>query len=169
MSALRIKGLATTALRNVLSTGNKRLTVFLQDLPLSRINITKTNVDQSFRFEARLDPVEFGNVGAFETEQEGYGTSVKVTTGSCERCVDVLRDLRKEKEMNSKLSEMGRRQWVLLRKTHGVSVDPDESGFGVGFEGSCNGSHGLYKNEYERNVPLISRSENAPTSDLLRA
>ena len=77
--------------------------VLLQDLPLSRVDVSKTDVDDLGGSEAGLDPlVEGSDVGSLETHEEGDGTSVKVSRVGGERSVDV-----------------------------GVSIDPDQAGVGV--------------------------------------
>lgn len=49
-----------------------------ENLLLSRIDITKTNVDKTFRAEARLDPVELLDLTG-NSKQEGDGAAVDVS------------------------------------------------------------------------------------------
>jgi len=77
--------------------------ILLQDLPLSRVDVSKTDVNDLGGSEAGLDPfVERSDVGSLETHEERDGASVEVSRVGGERSVDV-----------------------------GVSIDPDEAGVGV--------------------------------------
>lgn len=77
--------------------------MLLKNLPLPRIDISKSDVDDPRRVEAGLDPlVEGGDVGSFKTHEERDGAAVQVSRVGGEGGIDV-----------------------------GVSVDPDQARVGV--------------------------------------
>jgi hypothetical protein len=67
--------------------------VLLQDLALSSINVTETDVDQTLSLEDGVDPSKLGDVllaRSRKAEEEGDGAAVQVAARGRQRRVDVL-------------------------------------------------------------------------------
>lgn len=113
------------------------LTVLLENLPLARINVPQSDVDQSLGLEDRVNPAKLGDLflrGAGKAEEEGDWAAVKVARGSRQGGVDVLQGVRKDQQVGEVAAKS---------MTNRVRIDPDERGLGVRLEGARNGSHGL--------------------------
>ena len=65
-------------------------TVLAEDLLFGRVDIAQPDVHEAVGLEQRLDPVELGEVGPGQAEQERDGTSVYVSRVCRLGCVDVL-------------------------------------------------------------------------------
>ena len=65
-------------------------TVLAEDLLFGRVDIAQPNVHEAVGSEQRLDPVELGEVGPGQAEQERDGTSVYVSRVCRLGCIDVL-------------------------------------------------------------------------------
>ena len=65
-------------------------TVLAEDLLFRRVDIAQPDVHEAVGLEQRLDPVELGEVGPGQAEQERDGTSVYVSRVCRLGCVDVL-------------------------------------------------------------------------------
>lgn len=77
----RRRDLCVKSQRQSTSLKARGLTVVLQDLPLSLIDVTETNVDQPITLEERLAPAklwDFFLAATLESEEERDGASVDV-------------------------------------------------------------------------------------------